>query len=879
LQLVFSSYFHWAVMRKCYALLICVWLALPSAATHITGGEMYYTYNGFSNGEYQYTVTLKLYQRCNSGRQFPNPTIISVFDKTTNGRVRDLSVPLGDIRTIAITNPDPCITNPPTVCYEIAYYTFNISLPGTPAGYVMASQVNYRINGISNLMGGQIGAMYTADIPGTSQITDAPENQSATFIGSDLVIVCANNDFSYSFAAEDADGDQLRYSFCTAYESTSGGGGAATATGPPPFPPVPYSPFFSGNTPLGNAVQVNPLTGLLTGIAPAEGIYVVTVCVEEIRRGQVIAVQRKDIQINVAGCDIAAASLQPEYLLCDNTQTLSVSNLSNSPLIVSYAWEVTNTNGTSLLSASTSSITYTFPDTGLYYIKLTINPDQPCTDSTKALVRVYPGFRAAFNTSGICVTKPTFFTDQSSSVYGTVNSWNWDFGEPTLTSDISNLQNPNYTYPGMGPKNATLIVTDTKGCRDTITHLLNIIDKPPITLGFRDSLICRNDQVQLQASGSGVFSWTPSSGLVNASTGTPTATPSTTTTFYVDLDDNGCKNRDSVKIRVVDFVTLAPMSDTVICQGDTIRLRVQSDGFRFSWTPANQLLDPTIKSPLAVTSLTTIYGVTAFLGGCSSTANIGVTTVPYPTAFAGSDTTICYNTPVFLQGQTDGARWTWSPANTIRDPGLLRTMAYPARTTAFVLTAFDNRGCPKPGKDSVIVTVLPKMQVSAGNDTAVIIGQPLQLNGTGGETYEWSPAAYLSATNIYNPIALFSETTSGLRYKLVASSGFGCRDSAYINIKVFATGPTVFVPTAFTPNNDGKNDLLVPIAVGLKEIEYFRVFNRWGQMVFSTTTNGRGWDGRINGQLQGTNTYVWLVKATDYNGAPYFLKGVVTLIR
>lgn len=866
-------------MRKCYALFLCVGLAYTSAATHITGGEMYYTYNGFSNGEHHYTVTLKLYQRCNSGRQFPNPTIISIFDKGTSARVRDMSVPLGNINTISITNPDPCITNPPPVCYEIAFYTFNVSLPESPAGYVMASQVNYRINGITNLMGGQIGAMYTADIPGTANAANGPVNNSANFVGSDLVIVCANNDFSYSFAAQDADGDMLRYSFCTAYESTSSGGGAATATGPPPFPPVPYSPFFTGNTPLGNAVRANPVTGMLTGIAPAEGIYVVTVCVEEIRGGQVIAVQRKDIQINVAGCDVASAVLEPEYLLCDNTQSISISNLSNSPLIVSYAWELTDNTNTILLTSSAPSINYTFADTGVYKVKLTINPDQPCTDSTSSLIRVFPGFAPAFIASGICYTKPTVFTDQTSSVYGVVNSWAWDFGETAVTTDISYLQNPVYTYPSMGPKNPTLIVTDSKGCRDTISQAISIIDKPPISVAFRDSLICRNDNVVLQAIGNGNFSWTPAASLTNPNTATPTASPSATTIYYVDLDDNGCRNRDSVRVRVVDFVTLQPMNDTVICQGDTIRLRVQSDGFQFAWTPASQLIDPAVKNPLAVSNSTTTYGVTARIGGCTATARILVTTIPYPLADAGLDTSICYNTPVHLNGTTNGSSWTWSPPNSLNDPRLIDPVGYPARTTAFVLSAFDNRGCPKPGKDTVLVTVLPKMQVDAGNDTAVIIGQPLQLNGSGGEFYQWSPAAYLSATDIPNPIALFSETTSGLRYKLVASNAFGCVDSAYINIKVFATGPTVFVPSAFTPNNDGRNDLLVPIAVGMKQIDYFQIFNRWGQMVFSTTTNGHGWDGRINGQPQATNTYVWLVKAVDFNGVPYFMKGVVTLIR
>jgi gliding motility-associated-like protein len=171
------------------------------------------------------------------------------------------------------------------------------------------------------------------------------------------------------------------------------------------------------------------------------------------------------------------------------------------------------------------------------------------------------------------------------------------------------------------------------------------------------------------------------------------------------------------------------------------------------------------------------------------------------------------------------------------------------------------------------------MNVSAGRDTAVVINQPLQLIATGGVGYRWSPPDNLSATNIPNPVALFTSLTENIRYKVVVFSDEGCRDSAFINVKIYKTRPTVFVPTAFTPNNDGKNDLLRPIAVGIKNIDYFNIYNRWGQLLFSTRINGHGWDGKIKGLLQGTGTFVWTVKATDYRGAAYFQKGVSTLIR
>ena len=114
---------------------------------------------------------------------------------------------------------------------------------------------------------------------------------------------------------------------------------------------------------------------------------------------------------------------------------------------------------------------------------------------------------------------------------------------------------------------------------------------------------------------------------------------------------------------------------------------------------------------------------------------------------------------------------------------------------------------------------------------------------------------------------------------MTVRDAIGCSDEATMLVKVFKTAPRVFVPTAFTPNSDGKNDVVRPVAVGISKIHYFRIYNRWGQMVFETTENGRGWDGKIKGILQGTQSYAWIVKGEDFTGKTVFEKGTVTLIR
>ncbi|MFT3936717.1 MAG: PKD domain-containing protein [Chitinophagaceae bacterium] len=874
-------------MKRILLLLLCAGCLLTAKADHITGGEMYYTFAGINNatGEYQYDFTLKLFMRCNSGRFFSDPTVMSVFDRVTGVRIEDISVPLGNQENLAITNTNPCITDPPPVCYVVGYFYWRVTLPSNINGYIVSSQVNYRVIGINNLgIYTQLGATYTAEIPGkTDGIADAPSNNGAHFTGNDLVIICENNSFSYSFAAEDADHDELRYSFCNAYGGgNTGTPGNSLPASAPPYASLPYGmPAFNPSYPLGGRVNINSSTGLITGFAPAAGKYVVTVCVEEIRNGKLIATQRKDLQINIAACTIAAATLEPLYTVCKDVPEIQLSDLSNSPLIKTYYWQLINAAGNVILNSTLESPTYTFPDTGLYTVKLQINKNDLCADTASAPVKVYPGFKPAFTYSGICINKPTVFKDASTSKYGTVTSWQWDFGELYDYNNFSDLSSPTYTYPDQGYKNVRLIVTDSKGCIDSITKEVTIVAKPPIDLRFRDSLICVSDKVQLLANGSGNFTWTPAANIINAASNNPIVSPAVTTTYYANLNDNGCTNTDSVKIRVVDHVDLQTMADTVICSGDSIRLRLVSNGLQYAWTPAAQLIDPAQANPFAITNNSTLYQVIARIGSCVAKDEVLVNTVPYPKAYAGIDTLICYQTSAQLHGTTDGKSFLWTPGTYLTQSNTLNPVAKPAITTSYVLVAFDTKGCPKPGFDTVIVKVLPPIHAFAGNDTTIVVNQPLQLKASGGIRYLWSPPNNLSADNISNPIATITSANARLEYKVLVYNEANCVDSASIRLRIYKSPPTVFVPNAFSPNGDGKNDLLRPIAAGILKLDHFNVYNRWGQLVYSglPSAEGGGWDGKHAGKDQPVDTYVWELRATDYYGKVFTEKGLVLLIR
>jgi len=167
----------------------------------------------------------------------------------------------------------------------------------------------------------------------------------------------------------------------------------------------------------------------------------------------------------------------------------------------------------------------------------------------------------------------------------------------------------------------------------------------------------------------------------------------------------------------------------------------------------------------------------------------------------------------------------------------------------------------------------------AGNDTAIAKGQTLQLNGIdrngGGTHFLWSPASTLSRADIFNPVA---QPGADITYHLRISTASGCEDHDEIRVRVF-DAPDIYVPTAFTPDGNGRNDLLKPVLAGIQELFYFRIFDRWGRLVFTSKGGDGGWDGRVKGAEQATATFIWVAEGVDYRGTKIFRKGTSTLIR
>jgi len=344
-------------------------------------------------------------------------------------------------------------------------------------------------------------------------------------------------------------------------------------------------------------------------------------------------------------------------------------------------------------------------------------------------------------------------------------------------------------------------------------------------------------------------------------------------------DGNLCTSNQFVNL-APGPLTITPGTDLTICQGEAKKVATTSTGTSFSWTPATGLSDASIVNPVASPQVTTKYYINATLGACTLKDSVTVFVNPAPVADAGKDSTICFGKSVQLAGSGGGA-YQWSPS-TYLDNALIGNpiVMKPAQSITYRLKVTGSNGCPSLQQPTITITVNPSAPIFAGKDTAITLGLSLPLHAidvdkVGLDQYTWSPADGLDNAFIPDPVTTPDRETT---YTINATSPDGCEGVGHIQIRVFK-GPQIYLPTAFTPNGDGHNDILRIIAVGVRDFKHFTVFNRYGQRVFHTTDPAVGWSGRVNGTMSEAGTFTWIAEGVDFNGILIQRQGIVVLIR
>lgn len=439
---------------------------------------------------------------------------------------------------------------------------------------------------------------------------------------------------------------------------------------------------------------------------------------------------------------------------------------------------------------------------------------------------------------------------------------------------LSNASIGNPVATPLVPTKYYVTGTGANGCTNTDSVMVTLKALPSVNTTPDTSFCGTAGNIQLNTTGAVSYSWTPVSGLSNPNIANPVATPASTIKYYVTgTGANGCTNIDSVLITQKALPAINTIPDTSACPGFGVQLTT-TGGVSYSWTPAAGLSNPNIASPIATPAVPTKYYVTGTgANGCTNIDSVMVGIGAALPVDAIPDTSICTQSSIQLQ-VTGATSYRWTPATGLSNPNISNPVATPAGTTKYYVVGTSGTGCA--GIDSVTVTIVPLPLIVTSPDTLLCGAGSVQLNTTGGSSYFWFPPFGLSDPTIPNPIASPAGTT---QYIVTGFGANGCSANDTVNIKIGFSGKSgLLLPGAFTPNGDGVNDCFgIKFYEGISELE-FRIFNRWGENVFTTTNPAACWDGRYRGKINPGN-YVYYLKAKTACTEPLFIKGNVILIR
>ncbi|MEO6189362.1 MAG: PKD domain-containing protein, partial [Saprospiraceae bacterium] len=475
-------------------------------AKHIIGGEIFYTCEGVDLGKNLVTFkfTMKIYRDCGTidGAALDEKAEVGIYVKNSDFDFSYIATELFPlIKRGYLASNNKCVITPPDICVEEGTYEWILTLPIIEKPYFLAYQRCCRNESITNIINpGSNGAAYTIEISPEAQNKC---NNSPTFKNFPPIIICAGKDINFDHSAIDKEGDQVTYEFCTPYNvggirGTKGlPGDSRSCDGVlpspsrcrPPFNVVLYkTPFYSINAPMaGNPiVQINPITGLISGSPDSIGQYVVGVCIKEYRNGILLTTIRRDFQFNVIQCiKNVDARISADSILSNNRFVLNacgnkIVNIFNTStidsFIRSYSWEF-NINGNKQID-TTKNVSLNLPDLGHYTGILYLNKgDVDCSDTAYIDINVFPGIDANYNFAyDTCISGPVQFTDLSTAPQSQIIKWQYLF-EPGKTGTE---ENPSYVYHTPGNKNVLLKITDNNGCVDTITKNINYYPVPSL---------------------------------------------------------------------------------------------------------------------------------------------------------------------------------------------------------------------------------------------------------------------------------------------------------------------------------------------------------------------------------------------------------------
>jgi gliding motility-associated-like protein len=573
---------------------------------------------------------------------------------------------------------------------------------------------------------------------------------------------------------------------------------------------------------------------------------------------------------------------------CTNKKTFAFTNTSQGNISTS-TWAF----GDNTPNATTLNTTHTYPAQGAFTTTLTVVDNiTACTDA--ASVTIYTANPTLTNPDNfVCRNSQTTFTINNSYSNGNVAYTYNTLGASTAGANPY-VQTAS-TFGNFGT-HTVLINNGTGYCVDTISLTKNIsVRGPQLAFTIPDTVCANNNFIvtnsstpYLAADAINNWQWFANATKIDSVFAPSTKRLAGAGVYAIKLkatDINNCTDSLSKNLFVKQspFLRIFPRFDT-LCQGQTKTIiAYHSDSL--SWQPATSVSCSTCDTTTATpTASGLVFAIAQNNLGCSVTDSVQfLVQQPFTASAVNSPLYICKNDTATLRVNPPNKIITWQPIDGLSNANNYNPIVTAMQTQTYTAIITDSLGC---FADTVAIQVNVKTLpiVNAGPDRVL----PYQANYTMAATYSnnitsyaWSPATNLSCTACANPSGVAEKSQ---QYRITVTSDSGCVAQDDINIFIECNKANIFIPTAFSPDGDSKNDKFWAFTRGIKKVVRFSIFNRMGQLIYDLQNalpneQAKGWDGNFKGFPQPQAAYVYVMQAECDQGSSIILKNSFMLIR
>ncbi len=541
----------------------------------------------------------------------------------------------------------------------------------------------------------------------------------------------------------------------------------------------------------------------------------------------------------------------------------------------SLLWYTTLTGGTGSPTAPIPSTTTV--GTTTWYVSQTVAGCESGRDSIIVIIKPLPVVTISPATAAMCAGQDTTLTASGAITY----SWLPVTGLSITTGPVV-VAGPAVTT------SYTVTGTDASGCSNTAVLTVIVHSLPVIIIVPANPSICIGSDVTLTASGASTYTWSPSATLSGASGANVIAAPLLTTLYTITGTDLfGCISATTVTVTVNPIPPPPGVVSTWFYCHHAVAPPLMATGTNLLWfTTATGGAGSSV-TPVPSTDKvdTTIWYVSQTVNGCESPRD-SIRVIIMINAQTDFSYTIRYgcidDTVQFTNNSINAYRYLWNFGDNSGDTATNPVHYYRPvkRSTDFTVILYGfNQFCFEDSTTKILTLepTPPLVLINVTPSQMIPYGTSITLNADGAVTWSWAPDdGTLSALHIHNPVASPLEDDT---YIVTGTDLRGCVDTASVRITLeYDDNP--ILPSAFTPNGDGENDLARILNLKYNKLVAFRIFNRWGQVVFYTTDVNQGWDGTFNGKPQDLGVYQYLFSTTHPDGKSLrSYKGNITLIR